>query len=107
MPDLVIGTAILFEEDGLEMLMLRLQCGNGDKHSTNIPVYPRGGKKVRTHQWEYVKDGETLHITPSLNWVGVFHNSGAWSVKFQQFDPARSKWQYPGDQFREVNGLQK
>jgi len=105
MSDEIIGTAILFEEEGVEILLIRCKCGNGRILPSDIPVYPVGGKRVREHQWEYTVRGDWLDVRPSVNWVGVFHNAGSWSVKFQRFDP--TKWKCPGDQFREVNGTQQ
>ena len=104
MEDKVIGVAVLFEEDGIEFLMIRCQCGDGRILPTDIPVYPAGGTPIRNPSWEYTIRGDELDVRPSVNWVGVFHNSGAWSVKFVRHDT--SQYKYAGDQFREVNGTQ-
>jgi len=104
MNDRVIGIAVLDKTDSPERLYIRCETSAGKHLSTEIPVYPIGSPKLMEHQWEYKISGDRIYMTPSVNWVGVFHNEGAWNVQFVLFDPA--EFQYPGDQFRSLNGLQ-
>jgi hypothetical protein len=117
MSDQVVGTAILDKSLSPQKLIVLCHTTSGLKLTEVIPVYPRGSQKPVTHNgaaWEYVEDGETLHITPSLHcmskrpakgadhgdesswvWQTDFHNSYAWSVKFQLADsrPRDAGWE--------------
>ena len=103
MSDVIVGIAVLDKTEMPEYLHVLCQTGAGKRMGCGIPVYPRGQPKTRKEQWQYDVVGTRLDVTPSLNWIGVFHNSGSWSVEFVPFDKAQ--FHYAGDQFRSVNGL--
>lgn len=117
MSDEVIGTAVLDKTLSPQRLVVLCRTSRGTVLTEVIPVYPRGSPKPTTHNgaaWEYIEDGETLHITPSLhcmskrpasgtdhdveaNWIWQtdFHNGYNWDVKFQLADgrPRDAEWE--------------
>ena len=105
MSDRVVGIAVLDKTDSPERLYILCETSDGRRLPTSIPMYLRGTPKILPAQWAYTIVGDSLEVTPSLNWVGVFHNAGNWSVKFIEFDP--KEYEHPGDKFRAANRLQK
>jgi hypothetical protein len=108
MSDMVVGIAVLDRrkmEDTPEELHILCQCADGNRRHTSIPVYPKGGQKTREHQWEYTIRDNMLDVKPSVNWIGVFHNDGAWSIEFRDF--TEGEYDRPGDLFRALNGIQQ
>lgn len=107
--DRAIGIAILeanHADPSHEFLTVLCKPANAEAAYCRIPIRPKGARKVLEHQWEYeIEPPHTLKVTPSLNWVGFFHNDGEWRIDFQFFEPGQ--WVHPGDQFRAVNQLQK
>lgn len=103
MPDRVTGFAVLFKDD-FEHLMIQCQCADGKTPYCTIPAYAAGTPKPPVeHSWEYREEGDILHVKPSVNWVGVFHNDGAWDVKFARYTPG-GEWGSAYDLFADLNG---
>lgn len=97
-----MGIAVLDRDEKPHQLHILCQCADGQKRHTDIPVYTDGEPKEMTHQWKYSIQGDTLHVTPSVNWLNVFHNAGSWSVRFQEWKPGGDH-QCAHDMFRELN----
>jgi hypothetical protein len=98
--DEIVGIAILTSDinpaDGYEYLFVT--CASPSRKMIDtaaIPIRERGKPNPGSRGWQYVIDGDLLHVTPSLKMSiqvkldepnramrEIFHNSGAWTVKF-------------------------
>jgi hypothetical protein len=104
MPDEIKGIAVMDRrcEDGdPERLEVMCHCSDGRKLACHIPVYAKRTPKTRKEQWQYEVKGDRLDVTPSLNWVGTFHNGYNWSVQFVEFDA--DNYPSPRAQLRAIN----
>jgi hypothetical protein len=116
MADKIIGVAVLdlrpctLEWAMTHFLHVACECGNSDQkvRLTYIPVLPAGSAKTRTHQWFYTiahaaPRGEVgrLAVSPSLNWLKVFHNDAQWEVLYVEYD--HEKWGSPVLALKAVN----
>ncbi len=102
--DQIVGIAVLDKTSSPEELHILCQTAAGRRLQCSIPVYPAGTPKSLADQWKYTVVGDRLEVTPSVNWIGHFHNSGNWTVQFVIFDP--KEYQSAADKFRAVNTLQ-
>src|SRR5258708_2802237 len=103
MSDRIVGIAVLDKTEWPETLHVLCEKSDGHRMPTSIPVYEKGTDKTLENQWQYVTKGDTLEVTPSVNWIGVFHNDSKWEIPFVL---KGDEYPHAGDQFRAVNGLQ-
>lgn len=107
MQDTIVGIAVLYMDPDrdCEYLIIRCACADGSIKTCEIPVYPSGTPKPkdREHCWSYAEHGQSIDCSPSVNWVGVFHNQGRWQVRFERFGPD-SGFINPGDLYTHLNG---
>lgn len=98
-PDHVTGIAVLREvDDGREYLTILCRSDKTRTIDTlTIPVVEHG--QAHNHKqkpWVYAANGDTLHVSPSVRWMGrdgqpdVFHNGGQWSVKYFRMNDANN-----------------
>lgn len=99
MNDEIVGIAILTDKnpaDGYEYLFVT--CSSPSRktvHTAAIPIIAEGQPSPGNRGWTYRERGEFLDCKPSLKMIipvdmnnpngaqkELFHNQGAWSVKF-------------------------
>lgn len=106
MSDQTFGVAVLDKtkrEAQTELLFFYVVMPqSGGHHILHIPIRPAGAPKTHDQEWEYRIDGDVLHVWPSVNWVGVWHNTNPWQIKFSEFDP--SEYKHVSDKLRRING---
>lgn len=89
MSDVIAGMAILDTQASPQRLYVL--CTRNGKHAlqSDLPVYPKGTAKPCNPAWEYEVCGHILNVTPSVHiragaeGATMFHNDGAWSVKYK------------------------
>jgi hypothetical protein len=94
--DEIVGIAVLTDvnpSDGYEYLFVTCSSPSRKTIQTSaIPIRAKGIPNPGNRCWQYVVRGDYLDVTPSLKISyprqdlkperEIFHNSGAWSVKF-------------------------
>ncbi len=117
----VEGIAVLNRSDS--RLFVLCHYPDGKKNLITIPVRPLGTQEPAS-AWTYDIQGDVIHVSQSLKVstsgpsvehpkappsVEVFHNSGQWSVPFEEFtgeDPTgltKSPFSTAYDLFRSLN----
>lgn len=115
MSDRVSGIAILQTAGTAQKLHALCERDGKAPLREIIDVYEKGTPKPCDPAWEYQKDGNILHVTPSLHirvqahlpesqeWTTWFHNDGSWSVPFLEWPKEDGAWR----EFRRVNRLDR
>lgn len=93
MSDEVIGISIL-QGERLYVCAYSPTFQGGFAHWSHIPVTPEKTPKLPSPSWQYKKEGNKLHVFPSLHILGgkecqqtEFHNLGNWTTDFIEVGP--------------------